>query len=86
MEGDVCCCVVQAKDREIAVLECGGGDAVKEEQLQHAAVQRVALEEEVERQKDAARELQGELKVGSGVCSSCCVAVASSMACHVLCV
>lgn len=58
-------CVVQAKDREIAVLECGGGDAVKEE-LQQAVLQRVALEEEAGRQREAARELQGELKVGEG--------------------
>lgn len=67
VEGDdLWCCVVQAKDREIAVLECGGRDAAKEEQLQHAALQRVALEEEVGRQREAACELQGELKVGTG--------------------
>lgn len=63
---------MQAKDREIAVLECGGGNAVREEQLQQAALQRVALEEEAGRQREAARELQGELKVGEG--SSGCVA------------
>lgn len=64
---------VQAKDREIAVLECGGGDAVKE-QLQQATLQRAALEEEAERQREAAKELQGELKVG-GSCPGmlgCC--------------
>ena len=45
---------------------------MREEQLQQAALQRVALEEEAGRQREAARELQGELKVGEG--SSGCVA------------
>lgn len=58
-------CHVQAKDREIAVLESGGGEAIQE-QLQQATLQQAVLEEEAGRQREAARELQGELKVGVG--------------------
>ena len=71
---------VQAKDREIAVLESGGGEAIQE-QLQRATLQQAALEEEAGRQREAARELQGELKVGVG----CMGRVWCDGSCHVLC-